>query len=85
MANQTDMEFLLKLGAEVSASYKAAMKAATGGLKSVSDAAKAASTASVKLRGSISTQEDKLRAVREEYIDAALASGGEAEPVPAEG
>lgn len=75
MANQTDMEFLLKLGAEVSASYKAAMKAATGGLKSVSDAAKAASTASVKLRGSISTQEDKLRAVREEYIDAALASG----------
>lgn len=75
MANQTDMEFLLKLGAEVSASYKAAMKAATGGLKSVSDAAKAASTASVKLRGSISTQEEKLRAVREEYIDAALASG----------
>lgn len=75
MANQTDMEFLLKLGAEVSASYKAAMKAATGGLKSVSDAAKAASTASGKLRGSIATQEEKLRAVREEYIDAALASG----------
>ena len=75
MANQTDMEFLLKLGAEVSASYKAAMKAATGGLKSVSDAAKAASTASGMLRGSIATQEEKLRAVREEYIDAALASG----------
>lgn len=75
MANQSEMEFLLKMGAEMSQSYQAVMKAAASGLKGVGKAAKEANTASGKLRATIAEQEDKLAAVRSEYIDSALATG----------
>lgn len=75
MAGKTEMDFSLKLGAEVSQSYTSAMKKASSGLKSIETAAKTANSESAKLRATISTQKDKLSLIREEYIDAALASG----------
>lgn len=75
MAGKTEMDFSLKLGAEVSQSYTSAMKKASSGLKSIEMAAKTANSESAKLRATISTQKDKLSLIREEYIDAALASG----------
>lgn len=75
MANRTEMEFLLEMGAKMSSSYQAVMKAAASGLKGVGKAAQDASTASGKLRATIADQEAKLSAVREKYIDSALATG----------
>ena len=69
------MEFLLEIGAKMSSSYQKVMKQAADGLKQMENAANQLKTASGALRGSISTQETQLNALREQYSSVVLEKG----------
>lgn len=74
-SKQTEMEFLLEVGAKMSSSYQKVMKQASAALKTMANASDEAKTASGQLKTSITQQERKLENLRDEYANVVLEKG----------
>ena len=75
MAQQSELEFLLEVGAKMSSSYQKVMKQASDALKQMANASDQVKTASGALQGSISGQEAELNTLKEKYADVVLEKG----------